>query len=150
MSTAAILGQLLSLKADKTFYTQQQIFWSEKYKSNSAKLAAMQNAEEKWNTEYDKATDGTRTSELKYVYNSKNCTIAKETAGTEKEATHYADYKAPTYDPDTLEILTEDDMEYDTMKTMYDTLLEEIDAEIDSLKQKLQEEAGDTHEVGGQ
>ena len=75
-NTAALLLNLLNTNADINYYTQQSIYWNSKYEANSAMLAKQVKAEESWMKEYDKAKDGTRTSDLKM---NGQVFVAKET-----------------------------------------------------------------------
>ena len=140
-NTAALLGNLLTVNADVNYYTQQQIYWSNKYKANSAKLAKQVKYEEKWEAQYDSAMDSGRSSALKmngYVF------LDKEVAGSDAQARQWADYKVSEYDEELSLELADLDIEYDTMKTMYETLLEELRAEKDADKQATSTAAQDT------
>jgi len=144
-NTAALLGNLLTVNADINYYTQQQIYWSTKYKANSAKLAKQVKYEEKWEAAYDSAMDGSRTSALKmngYVF------LDKEVAGTEAQAEQWADYKVEEYDAELSLELADLDIEYDTMKTMYETLLEELRAQQEGEKTATSTAAQDTGLLG--
>ena len=144
-NTAALLGNLLTVNADVNYYTQQQIYWSNKYKANSAKLAKQVKYEEKWEAQYDSAMDSGRSSALKmngYVF------LDKEVAGSDAQARQWADYKVSEYDEELSLELADLDIEYDTMKTMYETLLEELRAEKDADKQATSTAAQDTCLLG--
>ena len=54
----------------------------------------------------------------------------------------------PKFDSELLEEYTELDMEYSTMQSMYDTLCTELEAQEQSLKDRLGTEAQDTHLLG--
>ena len=140
-NTAALLLNLLNTNADINYYTQQSIYWSAKYEANSAKLSAQVKAEEKWTSEYDKAKDGSRTSDLKM---NGNVFIAKETEASDCEAIAWADYKVDEYNEELSEELADLDIEYDTMKTMYDSILEIKRARLDSEKNATSNAAQDT------
>jgi len=140
-NTAALLGNLLTTNADINYYTQQQIYWANKYEANSAKLAKQVKYEEKWEAAYDSAMDGSRTTALKmngYVF------LDKEVAGTEAQAEQWADYKVDEYDAELSLELADLDIEYDTMKTMYETLLEELRAQQEGEKTATSTAAQDT------
>ena len=144
-NTAALLGNLLTTNADINYYVQQQIYWSNKYEANSAKLAKQVKYEEKWEAQYDSAMDGSRTSALKmngYVF------LDKEVAGTEAQAEQWADYKVEEYDAELSLELADLDIEYDTMKTMYETLLEELRAQQEGEKTATSTAAQDTGLLG--
>ena len=144
-NTAALLGNLLTTNADINYYTQQQIYWANKYEANSAKLAKQVKYEEKWEAQYDSAMDGSRTTALKmngYVF------LDKEVAGTEAQAEQWADYKVDEYDAELSLELADLDIEYDTMKTMYETLLEELRAQQEGEKTATSTAAQDTGLLG--
>ena len=136
-NTSALLLNLLTTNADINYYTQQQIYWSNKYEANSAKLAKQVKYEEKWNDAYDNAIDNERD------LHSGNITV---TAGNTNEclAIEYADDKVDEYNKELSESLADLDIEYDTMKTMYDTLLEELRAQQESEKTATSTAAQDT------
>ena len=140
-NTAALLLNLLNTNADINYYTQQSIYWSAKYEANSAKLSKQVKAEESWMKEYDKAKDGTRTSDLKI---NGNIFIAKEKEASDCEAIAWADYKVDEYNEELSLELADLDMEYDTMKTMYDSMLEQLRAQQETEKQATSNAAQDT------
>ena len=145
-NTAALLGNLLTVNADINYYTQQQIYWANKYQANSAKLAKQVKFEEKWEAQYDSAMDGGRSSALKmngYVFLDKEVA-----ASTDTQARQWADYKVSEYDEELSLELADLDIEYDTMKCMYETLLEELRAEKDADKQATSTAATDTGLLG--
>lgn len=127
--TATALGSLLTTQADYNYYIQQQMFWSAKYEANSAKLSEQAKLETKWWDAHDKATDSTRTKELK----AGNVTIGASDY-SEPSAYKYADAKVSAYDEELSLELADLDIEYDTMKTMYDTLVQQMSAQKDSEK----------------
>lgn len=136
-NTAALLGNYLTTKADINFYTQESIKWNAKYEANSAKLEKQVNYEEKWEAAYDSAIDNTKT------YSAGNVTVT-EGNKNERLADAYAHAKVKQYDEELSLELAELDMEYDTMKTMYDTLLEEMRAQAESEKTATSTAAQDT------
>ena len=145
MATTASLAQLLSLQNKLNFYTQEQIKYSNLLDANSSKLSKQTKYEENWNKEYDKAQDSSRSSALKM---NGNIFLDKEVAGTDAQAFQWAEYKVEEYDAELLLELADLDMDYDSMKTMYDTLMEETRAQVDGLKQLVSTEATDTHTIG--
>ena len=136
-NTSALLLNLLTTNADINYYTQQQIYWSNKYEANSAKLAKQVKAEEKWNDAYDNALDNER--EL----HSGNVTVTASNT-CECLAIQYADDKVDEYNEELSESLADLDIEYDTMKCMYDTLLEELRAQQETEKTATSTAAQDT------
>ena len=140
-NTAALLGNLLNTNADINYYTQQQIFWSNKYEANSAKLAKQVKYEEKWESAFDSAMD-----------NTKELTAGKIKVGksntNEALAEAYAHQKVEEYNEELSLELADLDIEYDTMKNMYDTLLEEMRAQRESEKTVTSNAAQDTGLLG--
>ena len=140
-NTAALLGNLLNTNADINYYTQQQIFWSNKYEANSAKLAKQVKYEEKWESAFDSAMD-----------NTKELTAGKIKVGksntNEALAEAYAHQKVEEYNEELSLELADLDIEYDTMKNMYDTLLEEMRAQQESEKTVTSNAAQDTGLLG--
>ena len=136
-NTAALLGNLLNTNADINYYTQQSIFWNAKYEANSAKLEKQVNYEQKWESAYESAIDNTK--ELK-------CGGVRVAEGNQNQqvADKYAHAKVKQYDEELSLELAELDIEYDTMKTMYDTLLEEMRAQKESEKTATSTAAQDT------
>ena len=136
-NTAALLGNLLCTNADINYYTQQSIFWNAKYEANAAKLEEQVRYEEKWETAFDSAID-----------NSKELTagniVVEESNQCEAIADAYAHAKVKQYNEELSLELADLDIEYDTMKTMYDTLLEVMRAQQESEKQVTSNAAQDT------
>ncbi len=127
--TSAALGSLLTTQADYNYYIQQQMYWSNKYESNMAKLEEQVKYETKWESAMDSATDSSRTRELKA-----NGFIVGANDYSEATARRYADVKVSQYDAELSLELADLDIEYDTMKTMYDTLVQELSAQKDAEK----------------
>lgn len=136
-NTAALLGNLLCTNADINYYVQQQIFWSGKYEANSTKLNQQLKYETKFESAFDSAIDNTK--EL-------SCRGVKVAEGNTSEviADEYAHAKVREYDEELSMELAELDMEYDTMKCMYESLLEQMRAQQDSEKSAVQNAAQDT------
>ena len=136
-NTAALLGNLLNTNADINYYTQQSIFWNAKYEANSAKLKKQVNYEEKWESAFDSAIDNTKeltAGGIKVSANNKNEMLADK----------YAHAKVKQYNKELSLELADLDIEYDTMKTMYDTMLEELRAQKESEKSATSTAAQDT------
>ena len=138
-NTAALLGNLLNTNADINYYVQQQIYWSNKYEANAAKLKKQVDYEQKWESAVDDAMDRGRTKDLV-------CGSVTATVGCcQSDAEDYADEKVRhRYDEELSLELADLDMEYDTMKTMYDTLLEKMRADQEAEKQATSNAAQDT------
>lgn len=124
-NTAALLGNLLCTNADINYYTQQSIYWNAKYEGNCAKLEEQVKYEEKWESAYDSAMDNTK--DLKA---GKVC--VKEGNKCEALAEQYAQAKVQKYNEELSLELADLDIEYDTMKCMYDTLLKQMRAQQES------------------
>lgn len=136
-NTAALLGNLLNTNADINYYTQQSIYWNAKYEANEAKLSKQVKYEEKWESAFDSAIDNTK--ELK----AGGVTVA-EGNRNEMVADNYAHAKVKQYDEELSLELADLDIEYDTMKTMYDSLLEEMRAQQEAEKTATSTAAQDT------
>ena len=136
-NTAALLGNLLNTNADINYYTQQSIFWNAKYEANQAKLEKQVKYEEKWESAFDSAIDNTRDLKLGKI-------TVKSGNTNEIIADQYADAKVSQYNEELSEELADLDIKYDTMKTMYDTMLESLRAQKDSEKQATSTAAQDT------
>ena len=143
-NTAALLGNLLCTNADINFYTQQQIYWANKYEANAAKLSKQVKYEEKWVNAYDDALD----PEKSISFNGIDLKKGEMTNRTEAIAEQYAEYKVEEYDEVYSLELADLDIEYDTMKCMYDTLLEEMRAQQESEKSATSSAAQDTGLLG--
>ncbi len=136
-NTAALLGNLLNTKADINYYTQQSVFWNAKYEANSAKLQEQVKYEEKWEKAFDSAIDNTKelnVGGIRVGANNQNEMLADK----------YAHAKVKQYDEELSLELADLDMEYDTMKTMYDTMLEELRAQQEGEKTATSTAAQDT------
>ena len=141
-ATAALLGTLLCTNADITFYTQQQIFWANKYEANAAKLGEQQSLEEKYWDAYDKCYYAEEDKEVKIgsqVFAS-NC---------ESSAIEYANLKVKNFDEELLNELMELDVQYETMKLMYETQLEALRAQKEAEETAAAEAAKDTGLLSG-
>ena len=136
-NTAALLGNLLNTNADINYYTQQSIFWNAKYEANSAKLSKQVKYEEKWQNAFDSAMN-----------NDKDISAGGFTvhAGNtvEMNADKYAHAKVKQYDEELSLELADLDIEYDTMVSMYDTMLEQLRAQQESEKTATSTAAQDT------
>lgn len=136
-ATAALLGTLLCTNADITYYTQQQIFWANKYEANAAKLGKQETLEEKYWEAYDKCYYAEEDKEVKIgsqVFAS-NC---------ECSAIEYANLKVKNFNKELLDELMELDIQYGIMKDMYETQLEALRAQQESEKTATSTAAGDT------
>ena len=136
-NVATNLGTLLNTKADIAFYTQMQIFYSGKYEANAAKLEKQVKYEEKWESAYDSAIDNTKDLTAG-GYTVKSGNQNKQVADA------YAHAKVKQYNEELSLELAEMDIEYDTMQTMYEAMLEQLRAQKDSENTAVQNAAQDT------
>ena len=142
MSSAAQLGTLLNTQADLNYYTMQLTFWSAKYEANQEKLQKQVGYEDKWNKAFESAIDNTR--ELTASCCGKSVKVAENNTN-ESIADAYADAKVRQYDEELSLELAELDIEYDTMKTMYEALVTSLQAQKESEKQSTATAMQDTH-----
>ena len=144
MSGAASVGILLNVTADLNYYTMQLNEWSAKYEANSEKLQKQVKAEDKYIDAYDDAINhGEGDKELKA--GGKKWVAKDQTNVSKKTAEGYAHAKAKNYDESLSLELAELDIEYDTMKTLYEALVTQKQAEKDSDKQNATTQLQDTH-----
>ena len=141
-NTAALLGNLLCTNADINYYTQQSIFWNAKYEANMAKLEEQVKYEEKWCNAFDSAMDNTKQLTAGGI-------TVNEGNKCEDLADAYAHAKVKQYNEELSLELADLDIEYDTMKCMYDTLLEEMRAKQESEKTATSSAAQDNGLLGG-
>ncbi len=136
MITSALLGSLLSEKANLAFYTIEQVKWSEKYAGIQKKVAA----EEKNQAAYEKAYDAAinNNKELK----AGGITVSANNIN-ERIAEQYALAKSG-FQKEILEELNELDLQYSTMNTLYGTMIEETEAKVKSLESAVKTSCSDT------
>ena len=141
-NVAALLGTLLCSNADINFYTQQQIYWANKYEANSAKLAKQVKWQEKWIDAYEDAQDSEKAIDITGFKKDKGV------VASDYEAERYANIKVKEYNEELSLELADLDIEYDTMKCMYETLLEEMKSQQESEKSATSSAAQDTGLLG--
>lgn len=141
-NTAAQLGNLLCTNADINYYTQQSIYWTAKYEANMAKLEEQVKYHEKWEGAFDSAIDNTKQL-------TAGCVTVNEGNKCEDLADAYAHAKVKQYNEELSLELADLDIEYDTMKTMYDTLLTELRAKQEAEKTSTSTAAQDTGLLNG-
>ena len=140
MSTAAALLELLRINSDINYYTQQQIYYSQKEEAMAAKVTKYQKYEEEWEKAYDKVMDAD--SEKPVEFNNQTFV-----SGNTYEAERYANMKVRQRNEEVYLDCCDKDMEYDSLKEMYNTYLEKARAEKDSVKTLVSESAQDTHGI---
>ena len=144
MSGAAQLGNLLNVTADLNYYTMMLTEWSNKYEANSEKLKQQVSYETKYDDAYEDATGCDK--KIDYTDRTgKKWQKEKETAMDDTWADGYAHAKVYQYDESLSLELAELDIEYDTMKTMYEALVTQLQAEKDADKQSTATAMQDTH-----
>lgn len=140
-NVSAQLNTLLSLKADLAFYTQQQIFWSGRYDNMAAKAADQVSYEEKWYEAYDKiaSPDDPKKNNGIEKYKGQEFKLCNK-----GDAERYANLKVARFDQDKLEEYTDLEIEYETMKTFYESQMELTKNQISAVQQNLGTAAQDT------
>lgn len=151
MAVSGLLAQYMAVKNQLNYNQAQQTRWNNMATAMSKKLSSQESLEEKWQSSSETCYDSWgQTKEFQ----------AKGTVFQDKEgnnvchqsrsiaASLYADAAVPKFDSDLLEEYTDLDMEYSTMQSMYDTLCTELEAQEQSLKDRLGTEAQDTHLLG--
>lgn len=141
-NTSAQLLNYLGTKADIAYATQQLVYWADKYEANNKRLEKQTKFEEQWNNAYDKCYELT---------DDKTLELNGRTyfGGCECEATDYANDKVTQYDENLKEELAELDMEYETMKTLWEAELEVLNNRAEGEKQNLATAAQDTGLLNG-
>ena len=145
---SALLAQYLSVKSQIGIYQLESTKWANLHENMSAKLSRQTSAEEKWESSSDAAEEacGATDKEIKV----KGKTIlgkphpVQDANATQIYATSYANLSVPQYNPDKLEEYAELDIEYDMMQSTYETLLEQLNAQAETLKSQLSESTKDT------
>ena len=138
-NTAALLGNLLNKNADYNYYAMQQIYWNNMYEANSAKLNKQTKYEEKWESAFDDAQNV-----------DKQCKIGnttwkeKDQVLSDAQADAYAHAKVKEYNESLSLELADLDLEYDTMRNMYETLMQELQSQKESAKSVTSTAAQDT------
>lgn len=145
---SALLAQYLSVKSQIGIYQLEQTKWANLHENMSAKLSNQTSAEGKWESSSDAAeeacTDTSKEIKAKGTvlkYKGEEITSTKK---QQEKATSYANLKVPQYDPTKLEEYAELDIEYDMMQSTYETLLEQLNAQAETLKSTLSEATKDT------
>lgn len=142
--TSALLAQYLSVKSQIGYYQLEETKWANLHENMAAKLSRQTSAEGKWESSSDAAEEacGNKDKEIKgFKAKGEEITNSKQ---VQKIAISYANSKVPQYDPTKLEEYAALDIEYDMMQSTYDTLLDELNAQAESLKTQLGNAAKDT------
>lgn len=154
MAVSGLLAQYMAVKNQLNYNQLQQTRWNNMATAMSKKLSSQESLEEKWQSSSEACYDSQGQSKAFVAkgttfqasdgvpgpgYGKNNWSLA---------ASLYADAAVPKFDSDLLEEYTDLDMEYSTMQSMYDTLCTELEAQEQSLKDRLGTEAQDTHLLG--
>ena len=137
--TATLLGNYLNKNADYTYYSTQQIFYNNMYEANSAKLSKQSKYEEKWESAFDDAQNVDKTCKI-----GNTTWKEKDQVLSDAQADAYAHAKVKEYNEELSLELADLDLEYDTMRTMYDTLMQELQSQKESAKSATSTAAQDT------
>ena len=142
--TSALLAQYLSVKEQINYYQLEETKWANLHENVAAKLSRQTSAEGKWESSSDAAEEacGNKDKEIKgFKAKGEEITNSKQ---VQRIAISYANSKVPQYSPEKLEEYAALDIDYDMMQSTYDTLLDELNAQADSLKTQLGNAAKDT------
>ena len=144
-ATAAQLLNYLNCKAQYNEYINQQIFWTRQYDNNSAKLSKYTKYEEDWENAFDDYMDPEKTC----THNGVTWAEKDSTPRYEYMAEQYADVVVEHRDEEMFLELQDRDMEYDSIKTMYDTMITKLEADLVAYKEELATSAGETELLNG-
>ena len=151
MAVAGLLAQYMALKNQQTYCELQDTRWNDLATTMSEKLSQQTSYQEKWEDSSCAIYDDW--GESKYYTASGETfyepSLSQKTDYRELSCSLYANAKVPKYDPDKLDEYTDLDMEYDTMVSMYDTLIDELSAQTEALKEQLATDAADTGMING-
>lgn len=147
MDVSALLAQYLSVKEQINYYQLEETKWANLHENMASKLSRQTSAEGKWESSSDAAEEACNddSKEVKLgnqVLKAKSASVSS--AKAQKIAISYANSKVPQYDPEKLEEYAALDIEYDMMQSTYDTLLDELNAQAESLKSQLGNATKDT------
>ncbi len=134
-ATAASLLSLLNNGCDIAYYTYQQTQISNRIKTNLEILNRYETYEAEWEKAYDKCyydEDGVEFQGQTFAPNNKHY------------AEQYAYKKSPHHDAEFLLELTDTDLNLNMMNTYYETALQKLRADEQSLKTLTAQNAGDT------
>lgn len=148
---SALLAQYLSVKSQINYNQLQETKWAGLHEQMAAKLSKQTTAESKWESSSMDANDKLTSSGQKFEYSGNGVKISKSDsdrawtdAKAQASAEAYAYAKVKNYDPNKLDEYAELDIQYDTMQATYETLLESLNAQAESLKSTLSNATKDT------
>lgn len=154
MAVTGLLAQYLAVKNQLSYYELQDTRWNDLATAMSKKLSEQENYQEKWDdasmSMYEGYTDTTQFKAGGTTFQDKSGSLQGTFRNLPRTqiATLYASAKVPKFNAELLEEYSDLDIEYSTMVSMYDTLIEELQAQADGLKDKVGTEAQDTHILG--
>ena len=141
MSGAASLGNLLNVTADLNYYTMKLNEISAQYEAVHQKMTKQEGYEEKYIDAYEDGLDDDKSISFRSWHKAPGETF------TEEQADGYAHDKVSLYDEELSLELAELDIEYDSVKTMYEALVTEKQTEKDSCKQATSTQLQDNHQL---
>lgn len=144
---SALLAQYLSIKGQIGMYQLENTKWATLHENMAAKLSRQTSAEGKWESSSDAAEEACGDESKEIKANGTTLKAKSQTIGgtrAQEIAKKYADLKVPQYDPEKLEEYAELDIQYDMMQGMYETLLEQLNTQAESLKSQLGNATKDT------
>lgn len=142
--TSALLAQYLSVKSQIGYYQLEETKWANLHENMAAKLSRQTSAEGKWESSSDAAEEACSDKDKEVKgFKSKGYEITNSKE-VQRIAVSYANSKVPQYSPEKLEEYAALDINYDMMQSTYDTLLDELNAQAESLKTQLGNAAKDT------
>ncbi len=150
MAVAGLLAQYMAIKNQLSYYELQDTRWNDLAAAMTKKVSEQETSQGKYDDHSGSLYDSWgQTKEFKaggVTFQDKNGNHPNH-IGVNSIAVceSYAHAKVPKFDAEKLDEYTNLDIEYQTMVNMYDTLIEELTAQADSLKEQLSTEAQDTH-----
>ena len=140
--TAAAMSQLLTLTQERNYYQMQQIYWSNEHTAMTAKVKQYSKLEAKWEKYYNEAIGNTKELDSRGVH------VGKDNPN-EELAEQYANAMCSEYEEETMIELSAQEVEYESMQQLYETLLNETNARIDQQKELVKTNATDTGLING-
>ena len=144
MNTQAILAQYESVIAQRNQAEWESTHWANLHENMAQKLSRQTSAAGKWESSSDAAEEacGDESKEVK-GFKSKGVEITNSKQ-VQRIAISYANSKVPQYSPEKLDEYAALDINYDMMQATYDTLIQELDAQAETLKSQLGNATKDT------
>ncbi len=140
MSTASSLAALLRVQADLSYDTSRLSFVSQEYQTAHKQLQEQEKYATKWENAKDAALDPDKTCKI-----GNRTWKEKDEVLSEARAEEYADAKVKQFDQELYDSLCEKDVEYEALKTLYETEITILQQEEQNLKTQTGTFAQDTH-----